>query len=36
MHVLVVLRLLGLVVMLFAGCMLLPLVFSLALAEAAL
>ena len=36
MHVLVVLRLLGLVVMLFAGCMLLPLVFSLALADAAL
>jgi trk system potassium uptake protein TrkH len=36
MHALVVLRLLGLVVMLFAGCMLLPLVFSLALADAAL
>src|SRR5688572_13182342 len=36
MHALVVLRLLGLVVMLFAGCMLLPLVFSLVLADAAL
>ena len=36
MHALVVLRLLGLVVMLFAGCMLLPLVFSVVLGDAAL
>ena len=36
MHVLVVLRLLGMMVMLFAGCMLLPLVISLMLGDAAL
>ena len=36
MHVLVVLRLLGLMVMLFASCMLLPLVISLMLGDAAL
>ena len=36
MHPLAVLRLLGLMIMLFASCMLLPLVFSLALGDAAL